>query len=187
MDEIRYHLIGILVAATLVFLYRRAHKTVHFEATTATALLRYPSWFKIIILLCLILAAFMLGVAFTSSDLEPREWAMVLTVGLFFLIGAFSLMIEVRKRIYLSPETIRSESPWTGSIESDWNSIKSVKFSSVNSWFVIETPAGKIRATIFMEGSKSLVAFLKTCTNSDVHSKAIARLESCGFVKQDPS
>ena len=68
------------------------------------------------------------------------------------LLGGLLLIEIVRLRIVLTEEGITRSSPWTGTVMVKWGDIKSVKWSPINRWFVIQTGSATVRVSRFLLG-----------------------------------
>jgi len=72
-------------------------------------------------------------------------------LGLSLLAGL--LLIEVvRVRIVVTMDGITRHSPWTGGATMNWMDVKSVRWSTVNRWYVIRADAAVIRVSQYLRG-----------------------------------
>lgn len=100
-------------------------------------------------------------VIFNPPKNENEIGIVVGLYGFFALLSAPLLWESLRFSLTVSAEGLDCQSPWRGRHFFAWNEVEEVKFSSVNSWFIIRGKDGwKFRVSILVPG---LARFLEEC------------------------
>lgn len=94
----------------------------------------------------------------------PNEQRL-LVAGASFLatsvIAALPLIDVIRTVIVVSEDGVTRYSPWSGQATLRWADIQSVRYSTLNRWFVLRGPAASIRVSRHLTGWKEFAHTLQ--------------------------
>lgn len=124
--------VTVIVNVSIFLSPRRRH-----ELSNETSIeLRYPLGFLIISIIGIALASMMVLVAINKDSL--REALPPTIVSIPFLLLGLYILLELRKKIVLRPDGFYSHTPWKHDSFVPWSSIRVVRYSAVNDWFILD-------------------------------------------------
>lgn len=113
-----------------------------------------------------ILILSIIGVAITSVAILAvvnagsfREAVAPILVAIPFLLMALYILLALRLRIIIRPDGFNYYSPWKNDSFVSWSEVLTMRYSSINDWFIVDTSSNRFRIsthlvyfTAFLDG-----------------------------------
>jgi hypothetical protein len=105
------------------------------------------------------------GFGLSTALYPPKDpiiqWANIAGVVMLGTFGMVLLWESFKWQLIITPSGLTCRSPWTGGRTLPWSEIESVKYSRLNSWYIVRSHDGKsFRLSIIVPGVKR---FLEMC------------------------
>jgi hypothetical protein len=111
-----------------------------------------------------------------------RNQNMLNLAGMSFLacsIIAGLWLIEVtRVQVVLTEEGIRAFSPWRGSVTLKWLDVESVRYSALNSWFILRGAGQTVRVSKYLSGVGAFVEIVRRKVAAERWVSALAVMDA---------
>lgn len=181
MPTLQTVLVGLASALMLLWLVVVIRRPRKVDVAGVLVVLRYGSALRVLALILAWGAPAL--VIFALWNFPPRNEKTLLVAGIGFLaLSAIPglLLIEVeRMQIAVTEDAIIRYSPWTGRCSVQWQDVQRIHYSTMNRWFIITAPTGKIRVSRHLLGVAEFIRTARRKLATNRYSGAVAVFDAC--------
>ena len=180
MTTLQIVFLALAASLILVWLALAVLRPRKIDLPNVVAVLRYGSVLRTLALILALLPAMI--TVYVLAVFPWKSNTMVSYAGgslLATCLIAGVLLVEVtRRQICLTEDAITCVSPWTGRTTLQWSEVERIRYSSVNSWFVVVGGGRTIRVSRHLLGMKAFGEIVKRKLAAECFASAAAALDA---------